>query len=103
MKKILLIPALMLVFSACKKEDPDGQLTVWSSDATTGQITVKIDGKDAGLITTTYNSAPECGAQGCVTANLAAGTHNISGTDGVTEWNGSMKIEAGKCNVFEFN
>jgi hypothetical protein len=103
MKKLFLIPLFLLVFSACKKEDPDGQLTVWSSDPNTAQITVKIDGADAGLITTTYASQPECGATGCVTANLPKGNHNITATDGTFEWSGSMNVEAGKCNVFELN
>jgi len=103
MKNLILISAIsFLLCSACKKaEDPEGQLTVWTSDNTAKQITVKIDGSDAGTITKSYAGAPGCGDNGTVTSNLKKGSHKVFATDGAFEWSGTVNVESGKCNLFE--
>jgi hypothetical protein len=101
-KKLFIVCLIALAFGCKKKEDPDGQLTVWTSDNTSGQISVKIDNSDAGTIVSSYKSDPGCGANGSITRTVEKGNYKIYATStGGAEWSGSIEVKSGGCSTFE--
>lgn len=74
---------------------------LWTADPNIGgQIAVAIDGVYVGTITSYYASGtPDCGANGCVTARLSEGNHNVyaEATDG-SKWTFTINIISGICN-----
>jgi methionine-rich copper-binding protein CopC len=82
-------------------KDAMGTLVIWTSNQDVDPISVLVDNVPVGVITHFYNSTPSCGAMGCVTANLKAGTHTIFATDGYFEWKGTMSVTKNKCSTFE--
>ncbi|MCE3227983.1 MAG: hypothetical protein K0S32_2534 [Bacteroidetes bacterium] len=78
-----------------------GKLTVWTSNSSASQISVKVDNVSLGSITLFYGSNPGCGANGCVTANLTVGSHSVSATDGVLTWNGNTTVTKDGCVTFQ--
>jgi hypothetical protein len=75
-----------------------GQALIWTSNSGVNQISVSIDNIAAGTITASYTGAPDCGALGCVTANLKVGIHSVSATDGNYTWNTTVTVTKNGCS-----
>jgi hypothetical protein len=77
-----------------------GQALIWTSNSSADPISVYIDDISVGTITAYYNSAPECGSMGCVTANLKVGDHLVDATDGYDTWSGTVTVTKNGCSKF---
>ena len=97
MKKLLYLSFvfLTLIFlQGCTAKS--GDVTFWQELGSGYGITVvEIEGVTS-VITSEYNSAPDCGQAGCaVFNNLDGGTHSYVASDGVYTWSGSVFIDNG--------
>ena len=73
-----------------------GQATFWIASNIYG-ITVTCGGQSK-TITSYYSSgAPNCGATGCATFDLAPGTYPFTATNGSSNWSGSVTVTANGC------
>lgn len=88
------------LFSCTKETDEPGgggsgsgtYTQMFWSDQAGSSITVKIDGGSyTGSVSSYYSSSsPTCGASGCYTATLPAGSHSYTATDGTHNWTGTV-------------
>ena len=71
----------------------------WTNETSQGQIRVYVTRCYVGTITTSYSSAPRCGAPGCVTVVLPKGGNTWYGvaTDGTRWFSGNNRLHRG-CN-----
>lgn len=76
-----------------------GQGMFWiASDLGCGNISVTVNGVTK-TITQYYSSgAPACGASGCATFDLPAGTYAFTASCTSKNWNGNITIIAGNCS-----
>ena len=71
----------------------------WTNETSQGPIRVYVNRCYVGTITTSYSSAPRCGAPGCVTVVLPKGGNTWYGvaTDGTRWFSGNSRLHRG-CN-----
>lgn len=71
----------------------------WTNETSQGPIRVYVNRCYVGTITTSYSSAPRCGAPGCVTVVLSKGGNTWYGvaTDGTRWFSGNSRLHRG-CN-----
>ena len=71
----------------------------WTNETSQGPIRVYVNRCYVGTITTSYSSAPRCGAPGCVTVVLPKGGNTWYGvaTDGTRWFSGNNRLHRG-CN-----
>ena len=71
----------------------------WTNETSQGPIRVYVNRCYVGTITTSYPSAPRCGAPGCVTVILSRGNNTWYGvaTDGTRWFSGNSRLHRG-CN-----
>ncbi len=77
----------------------NGQIAFYSYDERLGKITIYVDGKYIGTISSHFTSGePECDADGVIKSNVSAGTHyfNIV-SEGSADDSGSITIVADEC------
>ena len=71
----------------------------WTNESSQGPIRVYVNRCYVGTITTSYSSAPRCGAPGCVTVILSRGNNTWYGVaaDGTRWFSGNSRLHRG-CN-----
>ncbi len=71
----------------------------WTNESSQGPIRVYVNRCYVGTITTSYSSAPRCGAPGCVTVILSRGNNTWYGVaaDGTRWFSGNIRLHRG-CN-----
>jgi hypothetical protein len=112
--KYLVFAALLLVFSACKKENglsPEERslkelnelqpipvnLTFYKTEAAIGTVTVTIESENKTISVTSTSGS--CGATGSANFNLSVGSHDYTATDGIRYWAGTVVVSNGHCTV----
>jgi len=79
-----------------------GNGMIWTSNSSVNPISVYVNNILVGTITNYYFSTPSnCGASGCVTFQKTPGTYTIFATDGTSQWNSTITIQAGGCSKLE--
>lgn len=81
-----------------------GQIMFWTaSDQGCGNITVTVSGS-SGVISKYYASRPSCGASGCATFTLPAGTYSFTASCSKYTWSDSgLTVTAGGCFTMQLN
>lgn len=83
-----------------RKASSTVRVMFWTSDKSHGRIRVFVNGRQVGIISRFYTSAPTCGANGCVTVTLANRSDNKwygKADDGTVWMSGRMTLTTG-CN-----
>jgi hypothetical protein len=76
-----------------------GQLSFWTDY--NASISITVDGKSAGTLSTQLASAPACGATGTLTIAVAPGAHSFSASAGANSWSGNVNVAAGQCTLYK--
>ena len=111
MKKLLKITSvailmLFMTFSCTKKSStpmPANGTVIFWINSSQSQLTVSINGQ-TGYVTEYYaTSTPTCGAVGCATFSLPAGTYYFTANNGTTTYNNNgnpITITSNQCLTF---
>lgn len=76
----------------------EGNVMFWvQSDLGCGSISVTLNNQGSGSISSFYSSSPSCGASGCATFIVPAGTYSYSASCSEKTWNGSLTVAADQC------
>lgn len=109
MKKLIpfMIFLVLLLVNGCQKPDKENnqptQAMFWvANDFGCGPVTVQCNGVTK-TITSYSPNQPPCGANGTVTFDLQGGSYPFSAHCSSKSWNGTIKVQDGKCNAFQLN
>lgn len=80
-----------------------GQVAFWTRSASSGYISISVDGSSVGTLTSYYTSGtPTCGDSGTVTRTLSVGSHSMRATANNASWGpASFNVSAGGCLTYE--
>ena len=114
LKLMILMMIVAVLFAACSKDEDDnsngdtppdekdGKIAFYTDNMQCGPIVITLNDESIGQLTSAYagTSAPDCGDQNTLTADVNIGAHNYHAEDTCNSiWTGTIIINKGDCKV----